>query len=135
LQQLYGVQKDAKVLWDRLKEDYKSKVKPNVGPLRDEMSAVRLRDCNNAQKYSSKIHSYVTDFDLYTKTDSSSTGSRTMPKSEHTCYPMQVVPKDDDWTFFTHLMYDKIDTLADKPEEDIVKLKAHAGWLQKEDDS
>jgi hypothetical protein len=47
---------------------------------------------------------------------------------------MQVVPKDDDWTFFTHLMYDKIDTLADKPEEDIVKLKAHEGWLQKEDD-
>jgi hypothetical protein len=32
-QQQYGVQKDAKVLWDQVKEDYKSKVKLNVWAL------------------------------------------------------------------------------------------------------
>jgi hypothetical protein len=33
LQQQYGVQNDAKALWDQLKEDYKSKVKLNVWAL------------------------------------------------------------------------------------------------------
>jgi len=136
LQQQYGVQKDAKALWDQLKEDYKSKVKLNVWALRDEMSAVRLSDCENVQEYASKIQSYVNDFNLCADTDSSSsTGSGTMPKSEHTYYLMKGVPKDDDWRFFTQLMYDKIDTLADKPEEVIVKMKAHEARLQKDDDS
>jgi len=134
LQQQFGVQKDAKALWDQLKEDYKSKVKLNVWALRDEMSAVRLSDCENVQEYASKIQSYVNDFNLCADTDSS-TGSGTMPKSEHTYYLMKGVPKDDDWRFFTQLMYDKIDTLADKPEEVIVKMKAHEARLQKDDDS
>jgi len=49
LQQQYGVQNDAKGLWDQLKEDYKSKVKLNVWALSDEMSAVKLRDCEDVQ--------------------------------------------------------------------------------------
>jgi len=132
LQQQYGVQKDAKALWDQLKEDYKSKVKLNVWALRDEMSAVKLRDCENVQEYASKIQGYVNDFNLCADSDSS-TG--TMPKSEHSYYLMQGVPKDDDWRFFTQLMYDKIDTLADKPEEIVTKMKAHEARLQKDDDS
>jgi len=32
-------------------------------------------------------------------------------------------------------MYDKIDTLADTPEEVVIKMKAHEARLQKEDDS
>ena len=135
LQQQYGVQKDAKALWDHLKEDYKSKVKLNVWALRDEMSAVRLSDCENVQAYASKIQSYGNDFNLCADTDSSSTGSGTMPKSEHTYYLMKGVPKDDDWRVFTQLMYNKIDTLADKPEEVVVKMKAHEARLQKDDDS
>jgi hypothetical protein len=55
LQQRSGVQKHAKALWDWLKEDYKSKVKLNVWALRDEMSAVKLRDCENVQEFGSKI--------------------------------------------------------------------------------
>jgi len=56
-------------------EDYKSKVKLNVCDLRDEMSAVKLRDGENVQKYASKIQGYVNDFNLCAE---SSTG--TMPK-------------------------------------------------------
>jgi len=130
LQQQYGVQKDAKALWDQLKEDYKSKVKLKVWALRDEMSAVKLRDCENVQEYASKIQGYVNDFNLCAE---SSTG--TMPKSEHSYYLMQGIPKDDDWRFFTQLMYDKIDTLADKPEEIVTKMRAHEARLQQEDDS
>jgi len=133
LQQQNGVQKDAKALLDQLQEDYKSKVKLNVWALRDEMSALRLSDCENVQEYASKIPSYVNDFNLCADTDSS-TGSGTMPKSEHTYSLMKGVPKDDDWRFFTQLMYDKIDTLADKPEEVIVKMKAYKARLQKDDD-
>jgi hypothetical protein len=48
-----------------------------------------------------------------------------MQKSEHSYYLMQGIPKDNDWRFFTQLMYDKIDTLADKPEEIVMKMKAH----------
>jgi hypothetical protein len=48
-----------------------------------------------------------------------------MPKSEHTYYLMNSVPKDDDWRFFTQLIYDRIDTVADKPEEIIRMMKAH----------
>jgi len=132
LQQQYGIQKDAKALWDQLKEDYKSKVKLNVWALRDEMSAVKLRDCENVQEYASKIQGHVNDFNLCAD---SSTGSGTMPKSEHSYYLMQGIPKDDDWRFFTQLMYDKIDTLADKPEEIVTKMKAHEARLQKDDDS
>jgi len=130
LQQQYGIQKDAKALWDQLKEDYKSKVKLNVWALRDEMSAVKLSNCENVQEYSSKIQGYVNDFNLCAE---SSTG--TMPKSEHSYYLMQGIPKDDDWRFFTQLMYDKIDTMADKPEEIVTRMKAHEAWLQKDDDS
>jgi len=133
LQQQYGVQKDAKALWDQLKEDYKSKVKLNVWALRDEMSAVKLRDCENVQEYASKIQGYVNDFNLSADSDSS-TGSGTMPKSEHSYYLMKGIPKDDDWRFFTKLMYDKIDTLADKPEEVIMKMKAHEARQQQEVD-
>jgi len=133
LHQQYGVQKDAKALWDQLKEDYKSKVKLNVWALRDKMSAVRLSNCENVQEYASKIQSYVNDFNLCADTDSSSsTGSGTMQKSEHTYYLMKGVPKDDDWRFLTQLMYDKIDTPADKPEEIVTKMKAHEARHQQE---
>jgi len=130
LQQQYGVQKDPNALWDQLKENYKSKVKLNVWALRDEMSAVKLSNCENVQEYASKIQGYVNDFNLCAE---SSTG--TMPKSEHSYYLMQGIPKDDHWRFFTQLMYDKIDTLADKPEEIVTKMKAHEARLQKDDDS
>ena len=134
MQQQYGAQKDAKALWDQLKEDYKLKVKLNVWALRDEMSAVGLSDCENVQEYASKIQSYVIDFNLCTNTDSSSTGSGRTPKSEHTDYLLKGVPKDDDWRFFTKLMYYEIDTLADKPEEIVMKMKAHNAWQQQEVD-
>jgi len=132
LQQQYGVQKDAKTLWDQLKEDYKSKMKLNVWALRDEMSAVKLRDCENVQEYASKIQGYVNDFNLCAD---SSTGSGMMPKSEHSYYLMQGIPKDDDWRFFTQLMYDKIETLADKPEDIVTKMRAQEARLQQEDGS
>jgi len=135
LQQQYGIQKDAKALWDQLDKDYKSKVKLNVWALRDEMSAVKLNDCENVQEYASKIQSYVNDFNFCADTDStSSTGSGTMLRSEHTYYLMKGVPKDDDWRFFTQLMYDKIDTLADKPEAIVTKMKAHEARHQQEVD-
>jgi hypothetical protein len=56
-------------------------------------------------------------------------------KSEHTYYLKKGVPKDNDWRFFIQLMYDKIDTLTEKPEKVITKMKAHEARLQKEDDS
>jgi hypothetical protein len=37
--------------------------------------------------------------------------------------------------FSTQLMYDKINTLADKPEEVIVKMKTHETRLQKDDNA
>jgi hypothetical protein len=48
---------------------------------------------------------------------------------------MQGLPKDDDWRVFTQLMYNKINTLADKPEEIVTKMKAQEARLQKDDDS
>jgi len=79
--------------------------------LRDDMSAVRLSDCENIQEYAPKIQWYVYDFNLCGE---SSTG--TMPNSEHSYYLMQGILKVDDGRFFTPLMYDKINTLADNPE-------------------
>jgi hypothetical protein len=134
LKQQYGVQNDAKALWDQLMEDYKSKVKLNVCALQDEMSAVRLNDCENVQEYTSKILSYVNDINLCADTDSS-TCSGTMPKSEHPYYLMKGIPKDDDWRFFTQLVNDKIDTLADKPQEVVVKMKGNEARLQRDDES
>jgi len=75
----------------------------------------------------------VNDFDLCANT-ANLTGSGTMPKSKHTYYLMKGVLKDDDWRFFTQLIYNKIDTLANKPEEVIVKMKAHKAQLQKHND-
>jgi hypothetical protein len=104
LQQQYGVQNDAKGLWDQLKEDLKLKVKLNVWSLRDEMSAVGLSECDNVQEYALNIQSYVNQFHRCADTDSSSTVSGTMPKSEHTYYQIQGVPKDDDWRLHTQLI-------------------------------
>jgi hypothetical protein len=56
LLQQCGVQKDEKVLWDQVKEDYKSKLKHNVWALQHEMSAVKLMDYENVQEYASKIN-------------------------------------------------------------------------------
>ena len=130
LQQQDGVQKNAKAWWNQLKENYKSKVKLNVWALRDEMAAVKLRDCDNVQEYASKIPGYVNDFNLCAE---SSTGK--MPKSDHNNFLMQGIPKDNYWRFYTQLMYDKINTLADKPDEIVTKIKAHEARLHQEDDS
>jgi len=89
LQQPYGVQNDAKVLLNQLKEDYKSKVKLNVWALRDEMSAVKLSNCENVPEYASKIQGHVNDCNLCADR---STGSGTMPKSEHSYHLMQGIP-------------------------------------------
>jgi len=48
---------------------------------------------------------------------------------------MQGIRKDDDWRFFTQLMYDKTDTMADKPEGIVTEITAHEARLQKDDDS
>ena len=120
LQQQYGVQKDSKALWDQLKEDYKSKVRLNVYALRDEMSALQLRDCENVQEYASKIQGYVNDFNLCVESSTS-----TMPMSKHSYYLMKGIPKDESWRVVTELMYDKIDTLSNKLEEVTMKMKAH----------
>jgi hypothetical protein len=132
LQHQYGVLKDAKALWDQLKEEYKSKVKLNVWALRDKLSAVKLSNCENVQEYATKIQGHVNDFNLWAD---STTGSGSMPNSEHSYYLMQSIRKDDDWEFFTQVMYDKFDTMADKPEEIVTKMKAHKARLQKDDDS
>jgi hypothetical protein len=110
--QQYGVQKEAMELWDQLKKDYTSKLKLNVWALRNEMSAVKLRNCENIQQYTSKIQRNVNDFNCWANTDSS-TCSVTMPKSEHTYYLMKGVLKKDDWRLFPQLMYDKKEILAD----------------------
>jgi hypothetical protein len=55
-----------------------------------------------------------------------------MPKSNHTYYLTKGVPTDDDWTFFTHLMYHKIDTLGDKLEAIVTTMKAHRARHQQE---
>jgi len=45
---------------------------------------------------------------------------------------MKGIPKDDARRIFTQLMYDKIDSLANKPEEVIVKMTAHNAQQQQE---
>jgi hypothetical protein len=75
------------------------------------MSAVELSNCENVQEYASKIEGYVNHFNLCAD---SSTGNGTMPTSGNSYYLMQGITKDDDWWGFTQLMYDKIDTLANK---------------------
>jgi viroplasmin and RNaseH domain-containing protein len=84
------------------------------------MSAVTLRDCENIEEYSSKIQSYVNDFNLCADTNSLSTGGGRMPKSEHSYYLMKGVPKDDDWKLFTQVM--------------VKKMKAHEARHQQEVD-
>jgi len=120
MQQQYGVQKEAKALWDQWKEEYELMVKLNKWALRDEMSAVKLRDCEDLQEYASKPLGYVNNFDLCAE---SSTG--TMPKSEHSYYLLQAIRKDVDWRFFAQLMYDRIDTLANEPKKIVTTIKAH----------
>ena len=111
-----------------------SKVKLNVSALREEMSAVRLSDCEPVQKYASNIQSYVNDFNLCANSNHSSTGSGTMPKREHTDHLMNGVQKDEDWRLFAQLMYGMMDTLADKSGEIIGNINAHKARLPNEDD-
>jgi hypothetical protein len=95
------------------------------------MFPVRVGDCQNVQDYASKMQGYVNNLNLSADT---STGSSTMPKSEHSYHLMQGIPKDDDWKFFTQLMYDTINTLADNPEQIVRTLRAHEAQVQMDDD-
>ena len=88
--------------------------------MQDEMSALEWRDCENVREYASNIQGYVNDFNLCAD---SSTGTR--PKSKHSYFLVRGIPKDDDWRYFTQLMYDKIDTLANEPAEIVMKMIAH----------
>jgi len=63
-QQQYGVQQDAIVLWDQLKEDWKSMVKLTIWALWDTMSAVKLRDSENVQQYTVIFQGYGIDITL-----------------------------------------------------------------------
>jgi hypothetical protein len=98
------------------------------------MSAMKLSNSENVQEYTSKIQSYVNDFNLCADNDSL-TATGMMPQSERTHYLMKRVPKNDDWRVFTQLRYDKIDTLADTPEVVIAKMNIQAARSQKDDDS
>jgi hypothetical protein len=58
-----------------------------------------------------------------------------MLQSEHTYYLMMMgLSMDDDWRFFTLLMYDKIDTLADKLEQIATMMKANKARQQQDVD-
>jgi len=129
LQPQYGVQNNAEVLWDQLKKNYEWKVKPDDWASLDQMSVVKLRDSENVQKHALKIQGYVNDFNLHVE---SYTG--TMPKSEHSYNLMQDVPMDDDWRFFTQLMYNKIVALANKLVEIAMNMEAHEALQQQEVD-
>ena len=86
------------------------------------------------QDYVSKIQGYMNDFNLWADTSSSTGGGGTMPKGEDTNYLMEVVPTYDDWRFFTQMVNNNINTLADNPEEIVTKMKAQEAQLQKEQD-
>jgi len=73
---------------------------------------------------------YGNDFNLCAESLTS-----TMPKSEHSYFLVQGITKYHDWRFFTQLMYDKIDTLADNPQEVVMETQAHKACLEQEDDS
>jgi len=60
----------------------------------------------------------VNDFNLCVESSTD-----TMPKSKHSYYLMQGIPKGDDWRVFTQLMYDKIDTLANNVEINRVRIE------------
>jgi hypothetical protein len=57
-----------------------------------------------------------------------------MTKSEHSYYLMKGEPKDNDSRVFTPAMYDKINTLADKPIEIVMTMKAQEAQHQQEVD-
>lgn len=96
------------------------------------MLAVRLGDCDNFQEYASKIHGNMNDYHLCAESDSSTERGGTKPKNELTCYMIKAISKDDDWRVFTELMYDKRDSLANKPEKAIMMMKSHLVWQQQE---
>jgi hypothetical protein len=52
---------------------------------------------------------------------------------EHPNHLMNDIPKDVDWKLFTLLMYDMIDTLADKSGKVIVNMNPHEVQLPKKD--
>jgi hypothetical protein len=83
------------------------------------MSAVTLSDCENIQEHASKIQGYENNFNVCADNSTS-----TMPQCKDSYYVLHI-PTDDDWRFFTQLMHDKINCLADKLEEVVTKMKAH----------
>jgi hypothetical protein len=106
-------------------------VKFNVWSVHNEMPAVKFSNCQNVQKYASKIQEHMNYFNVCTEI---STGSSMMPNCEHSYFLIQGILKDDDWRFFTQVMYDKIYNLADKPVQDVTQMIAHEMQFQKDSD-
>jgi hypothetical protein len=59
----------------------------------------------------------------------------TLPVMLHSYYPMPGIYINDEWTFYNLLMYNSINTLADKPEDIVRIMKAHIVQLQHKHDS
>jgi hypothetical protein len=72
----------------------------------------------------------VNDFDLCVESS-----TRAMLKREHSYFLMHGIPKDDHWRFFHQLMYHKIDTMSDEPEEGSVKMNAQKAQILKDNNS
>ena len=59
----------------------------------------------------------------------------TLPIMQHSDNSMPGIHINEDWTFYTLLIYSSIDTLADKPEDIVRIMNAHKVQLQQKDGS
>lgn len=58
-----------------------------------------------------------------------------IPNANYSYYLIFGIWKLDNWRFFTQIMYYKIDTMGDKVDFLVTKMKAHEAQLHQEDDS
>jgi len=131
----YTVVDDAKTLWEKLASAYKSKLKPNIFEIREDLWSIKLQDCGDVDNYASQIDWNIKDYTLCTgpiapstagidaaDTDANAKSIAKMSEQEHIFYLHCGNPRNDEWKVFLELMMDKNATMTVTPNEIVTKL-------------
>jgi hypothetical protein len=130
LQMKYASETDnAAEIWQKLRDDNKSKVKLNVWGIRADLYRTRLGDekGDSIEKYAAWIQQLVDDYDLVADEDDGK-----MSKSEHTYYLIRGLPATKDWEIFVQMQLDKsgADNVMAKPDDLVTKMLAREAKLE-----
>lgn len=128
MQKKYIDYEEPRALWEKIKEDYATKIQKSSYEIREELSSTRLEDLGSVEAYARSIQHAVNQFNLAAKED-----SEKMSKREHSFYLLHGIdPYSADWYITVQLIEGRIESesLDRKPDEILRMLLAREAEIR-----